>query len=299
MKTYDNIFKTLSEKNPKLLIPVINAIFSTKYDTTENLDLLSGEHHLLTNADLQDVTEIITDSCIRIKNKLYHIECQSNPDGSMIIRMVEYDFYIALENAKPIEDLYEMEFPQSAVLYLRHNSNTPDSMKMRIKFPNGENVMYEVPVIKTQEFSVDDILNKQLFFFVPYYILKYEKIIDTVDKDQLIKEYQKLYGGMKKANEEGFLNDYDMTNIIEFTNDLLDEILENEEDVRKEVTSIMGGVVLETYADRYADSRVEASLKLQAIQTAKSMIAHGDSDDYISELTYLSSEEIRSLKAEK
>ena len=39
--------------------------------------------------------ERITDSAIRIRGSLYHLECQSNPDGSMVLRMVEYDFHIA------------------------------------------------------------------------------------------------------------------------------------------------------------------------------------------------------------
>ena len=38
---------------------------------------------------------------IHIGDKIYHLECQSNPDGSMILRMVKYDFYIALKNAIP------------------------------------------------------------------------------------------------------------------------------------------------------------------------------------------------------
>ena len=292
MKIYDNIFRTLSEKNPTLLIPIINTVFSTNYDIAEKLDLLSGEHHILPNADSRDTEEIITDSCIRLKNKLYHIECQSNPDGSMVIRMVEYDFYIALEHATKVGNVYEMEFPQSAVLYLRHTDKTPDSLKMNIKFPNGDYVSYEVPIFKAQELSADELLSKKLFFIIPYYILKYEKAVETVDHEKLVREYQTLYNGMKKALENGFLNEYDMTNIVQYTNELVDYIFKENEDVRKEVTGIMGGQVLETYADKC----INQSIHKERIKTAKALISLDLSDEEISKATSLSVEEIEELR---
>ena len=35
---------------------------------------------------------IITDSHLLIANRIYHIECQSTDDSTMVIRMIEYDF---------------------------------------------------------------------------------------------------------------------------------------------------------------------------------------------------------------
>ncbi len=291
MKIYDDIFRTLSERNPALLIPVINAVFSTNYEITEKLDLLSGEHHILSNADSQDTEEIITDSCIRLKNKLYHIECQSNPDGSM----VEYDFYIALEHATKVGELYEMEFPQSAVLYLRHTDKTPDLLKMNIRFPNDENISYQVPIFKTQKLSVDELLSKKLFFIIPYYILRYEKTVESVDKEKLVQEYQTLYDGMKDALTNGILNEYDMTNIVQFTNKLVDFVLKENEEVRREVTGIMGGQVLETYADKYAKEYADKEIKKQAKDVALYLISEGKDIEEIAKVLHLTVEEIEEL----
>ena len=44
--------------------------------------------------------EKITDSYFRIGKKGYHFECQSTGDSKMVIRMVEYDFAISIENVK-------------------------------------------------------------------------------------------------------------------------------------------------------------------------------------------------------
>lgn len=93
-KIFDDIFRTLCEKNSKLLIPLINEVFHKDYKMTEKIELWSGEHHVL-SGDVDGLDERVTDSAIYIGHKLYHIECQSNPDGSMVLRMVEYDFHIA------------------------------------------------------------------------------------------------------------------------------------------------------------------------------------------------------------
>ena len=169
---FDDIFRTLCEKNSKLLIPLINEVFHRDYKMTEKIELWAGEHHVLAG-NRQNLDKRITDSAVHIGENLYHLECQSNPDGSMVLRMVEYDFHIALENAVEMESGYEMHFPESAVLYLRHGKNTPDEIQMKIVFPQGASVTYCVPVIKTQLYSEEDILGKQLYFLIPYYILKY------------------------------------------------------------------------------------------------------------------------------
>lgn len=137
---FDDVFRTLCEKNSKLLIPLINEVFHRNYKMTEKIELWAGEHHVLSDKEEQ-MHKRITDSTIHIGDNLYHLECQSNPDGSMVLRMVEYDFHIALENAMEVETGYEMRFPESAVLYLRHNENTPDEIQMKIIFPGDVSVL--------------------------------------------------------------------------------------------------------------------------------------------------------------
>ena len=277
-KIYDNIFRTLSEKNPRLLIPIINMLFGTDYDMTDHLDLLSGEHHLLPNAELDNVGEIITDSCICLENKLYHMECQSTPDGSMILRMVEYDFYIALEHAIKVDNMYEMVFPQSVVLYLRHTGTTPDNLLMKIYFPNNEQITYAVPVVKTQQFDADMVVNKKLFFLIPYYILRYENQLDSIDGRILIEEYQKLYNGMIEAYDTGFLEEYDMTNIVQFTQDLVYHVCKDNDQVIKGVMETMGGVVLETYADKMiAKGHTEGEIAMAKL--AEQLLEEGRIED--------------------
>ena len=91
--TFDNVFRTMLEKMPELIVPVLNEIFGTNYPLDVPLEQLRNEHQTLNG-------EKITDSYFRIGKKGYHFECQSTGDSKMVIRMVEYDFAISIENVK-------------------------------------------------------------------------------------------------------------------------------------------------------------------------------------------------------
>lgn len=45
------------------------------------------------------LSKVVADSCNKIADVVYRVECQSKKDGSMILRMVEYDFMIALSDS--------------------------------------------------------------------------------------------------------------------------------------------------------------------------------------------------------
>ena len=98
----------------------------------------------------------------------------------MAVRMIEYDFAIALErysqsgsdmdvdileNAPcPQPDgseqrIMEITFPESCVLYIRNHKDTPSCHEARVRFADGQTVTYKVPVIMAQDYTVDSILN--------------------------------------------------------------------------------------------------------------------------------------------
>lgn len=180
----------------------------------------------------------------------------------MILRMVEYDFFIAVNTAIKKQDYYKLSFPHSAVLYLRCNNNTPNTMNMLIDFPNNQQVKYQIPIIKLHTYTKDDVIHKQLFFFIPYYILKYEKEIKNHDDTVLKKmksEFIELKKGLETAKENGIIKQYDMTNIFDLTVKLVDYISQDNVKVREEVNAVMGGKVLETLGDKLI--QVEETLK--------------------------------------
>ena len=89
---FDDVFRTIAQKMPQLLIPLINEVFHTSYSEEEHFEQLRNEHY-------EKYGTVITDSIIRIGNHIYHLECQSSKDKTMVIRMFEYDISIAIEHA--------------------------------------------------------------------------------------------------------------------------------------------------------------------------------------------------------
>ena len=56
------------------------------------MNRLAEEHQKL-------LSKVIADGCNEVEGKTYHFECQSTRDGNMVIRMIEYDFMIALSES--------------------------------------------------------------------------------------------------------------------------------------------------------------------------------------------------------
>ena len=248
---FDDVFRTLLEKCSKLIIPVINEVFMTDYSMDEDVTLLSNEHFVY-DADSKD-RKRITDSCIMIRRKMYHIECESNPDSSIEIRMIEYDFHIALSQAEC--GIYEhvLTFPESAVLLLRHTKNTPDRLNIKIVLPDKSEAMYSIPTVKVQNYTKEELFNKELLFFIPYYILKFEKELDEINKEDerlqwLRSEYGDIYERLRRLDLHKRVGPNYLYDLVRLTTKLTEYVARNAENVKKEVV-VMGGQVIDTGSD--------------------------------------------------
>ena len=107
---FDDIFHTMVEKMPQLVIPLINEVFRTSYPESMRIVQLRNEHHDTKSG------EVITDTCLKIGTLLYHIECQSTDDTTMAIRMIEYDSRVAMEHAQKIGRRYRICLPRACVV---------------------------------------------------------------------------------------------------------------------------------------------------------------------------------------
>lgn len=238
---FDDVFRTMVEKMPYLAVPLINEVFHTSYPENVEITQLRNEHQ-------QENGEIITDCCLKIGRKLYHIECQSTDDITMAIRMIEYDFSIAIENAQKRGRRYRMEFPKSCVIYLRSNRNTPDSLEIEIVFPDGKIHLYQVPTVKVDNYTKDSIFEKNLLMLLPFYVMRYEKNAHDISENpekmkQLLDEYEEIRQKLsEELTEEGKSDLY--TNLMDWIAKIADYIFRNEDNVRKGVIGIMRGKVL-------------------------------------------------------
>ncbi len=185
--------------------------------------------------------------------KKYHIECESSlPDGKITIRLFEYDAQIALDEGEVTEETLTVTFPNTAVLYLRTYKKTPDKMKYVIVTPGGT-VQYDVPIMKVQAYTLDDIFEKGLLILIPFYIFSHEKSFPEYNSNEqklaeLKAEYQKILERLDELEQQDVIGAFDKRTIIELSSDVIKEIAQKYENVQKGVGDIMGGALIETSA---------------------------------------------------
>ena len=138
---YDDVYRTMEIECIQLMIPLINEMFDKNYSLTEKIISLRNEHFVLQEDCEKE--ERITDSCIMLGDDIYHIECQSTPDGTMALRMFEYDFKIALEKSQLEKHTLKIRFPKSAVLYLRSTPSTPNQLTVIMETPGGTRILVQ------------------------------------------------------------------------------------------------------------------------------------------------------------
>ncbi len=263
---YDDVFRTLVNDCTSLMIPVVNEVFGEHYTGEEKVTILPGERFIKRQGT--DTKEKITDSCFEIHGitiKRYHMECQSTADHSMLIRMFEYDSQIALDNGEVIGNCLTLTFPCSAVLYLRHTKNTPDVMTLEIKTPGGD-ISYEIPVLKTQKYTIEEIFDKRLLFLIPFYIFTYESHFSEYEENgKKLKELRNEYALIRQRLDElsriGQISEYVKCTLVDMSNKVIEQLASKYAKVRKEVTSVMGGKILEYEAKTILQRGIQAGLQ--------------------------------------
>lgn len=251
---YDGAFRTILNDCRKLVIPVINEIFGEKYTGEEEIQFFPNEHFM----DQQDRAdrERITDTNFTIIGKVqkkYHIECESSlPDGKITVRLFEYDAQIALDEGEVTEETLTVTFPNTAVLYLRTYKKTPDKMRYVIVTPGGT-VQYDVPIMKVQAYSLDNIFDKHLLMLIPFYIFSHEKEFSEYNTneqklEELKAEYQIILERLDELERQEVIGAFDKRTIIDLSGDVIREIAQKYEKVQKDVGDMMRGALIETEA---------------------------------------------------
>ena len=272
---YDGAFRTILNDCRKLIIPVINEIFDEHYTGEEEIRFFPNEHFL----DQQDAAdkERITDTNFQIIGRIvkkYHLECESSlPDGKITIRLFEYDAQIALDEGEVTEETLTVTFPNTAVMYLRAYKKTPDKMKYVIITPGGT-VQYDVPIMKVQSYSLDEIFEKRLLMLIPFYIFSHEKSFseynNNEDKlEELKAEYQIILERLDDLEKQGIIGAFDKRTIIDLSSDVINEIARKYENVQKGIGAMMRGPLIQTEARTILNRGISENKKETALRMLK------------------------------
>ena len=272
---YDGAFRTILNDCRKLIIPVINEIFKEHYTGEEEIRFFPNEHFL----DQQDAAdkERITDTNFQIIGRIvkkYHLECESSlPDGKITIRLFEYDAQIALDEGEVTEETLTVTFPNTAVMYLRSYKKTPDKMKYVIVTPGGT-VQYDVPIMKVQSYSLDEIFEKRLLMLIPFYIFSHEKSFSEYNNneqklEELKAEYRIILERLDDLEKQGIIGAFDKRTIIELSSDVIREIARKYENVQKGIGAMMRGPLIQTEARTILNRGISQGISQGISETKK------------------------------
>ncbi len=272
---YDGAFRTILNDCRKLVIPVINEVFGESYTGEEEIQFFPNEHFI----DQQDEAgkERITDTNFMVFGKIpkkYHIECESSlPDGRITIRLFEYDAQIALDEGEVTEETLTVIFPNTAVLYLRTYKKTSDKMKYVIVTPGGT-VKYDIPIMKVQKYSLDDIFEKRLLMLIPFYIFSHENSFPVYNSneqklEELKAEYQAILERLDELEQQGVIGAFDKRTIIELSGDVIKEIAQKYKNVQEGVGDMMSGALIETEARKILNQGINETKRNAALNMLK------------------------------
>ena len=284
---FDDVFKTEIEKMGHFLIPVIEEMFHVKATLVDRFEFerLANEQYLIDRTQ-NKISKKFSDSCFKISGKYYHIECQSTEDDSILFRLADYNFRIAIDNAENLKvnvndtPTIQIILPHSGLIKLRgissasfpssplSTSSSPTTLstssehyysQMQIIYRfQDQMITMPVPVMNVQSYSADEIYSKGLFFLIPFYAIRYEKrlrkILDTDDSeyDKIYSELQNYFEKLMEACTRGLLSEDDTRKLAELSKIILSHISRNLRSDRKErMVELVGGQVLELQEDRW------------------------------------------------
>ena len=305
---YDDVFRTLLTDCTELMIPVVNEIFHTHYTGKETVCLLQNEHFIkmpdgseqerITDSSFEIISEE-TAPIAQVQKKRYHIECQSTEDGTMIVRMFEYDTQLALENRALTSNTLTVQFPDSAIVSLRHTKNTPEEMIVKVLTPGGK-VSYTVPVLKVKRYTIHELFEKKLFFLIPFHIFAYEKDFKELEENkkklkQLEAEYASIRERLEIACQMGDLNRYAKAAILDMSRKVIEHLAVKYKNVAKGVSQKMGGKVLNYEAKDILNRGRREGEEYTKIQIATKLLNMGNDIKSVAELAELPQKTVEKL----
>ena len=130
---------------------------------------------------------------------------------------------------------------------------------------DGTRVVYQVPVVRVETFTLGDIFQKKLIFLLPYYIIRYEKSKDSLEENNevlqgMLEEYKEIESYLEQELlEQGKEKAY--RDLIELISRIADYIFADREKIKEGIGDIMGGNVLELESDKLIRKGLEQGLE--------------------------------------
>ena len=268
---YEDVFRTLVDQCMKLVIPVINEAFHENYSMDDSIMLreigtFSGDQLW------RSIFEVF------INDFRYFIKYRSNQSGYLEAWIWEGNFRPVPPEQQVDPERETWKFPDAAILYLGPEGTLPEYQEIQFNIPDLGEKPYQPPVIRLQDYSWKELFDKQLLFFLPYDILRYENQLKGLDSSpeglqKLKGEYQGILDHLSEWNKQGVIDDAYFYTLVEQGRRVMQTAAAGTKHIKEELLAI-DGLVLEQAYDRIFNAarekgRTEAYINVIQALTAE------------------------------
>ncbi|MBU3159838.1 hypothetical protein KPL37_08750 [Clostridium frigoris] len=312
----DEILKSLFAVSKKVLITMMNSLFK------ENFDVKMAEITFENNEFVSDDYDIIRgDLFLKIskgnKPYHYHIELQTKNDSTMVIRMFEYGFKKAKELAKNYGNVGEtvIYIPKQLVIFVEQNRNIKDELKMKLIFPDGQEIKYTVPTMKYWEYSDIDIMQDKMYPLLPLQVFKLRYKMEQVknkhgegsfELKETIMEAKKISEVISKEGSQlfnsGEIDGDDLhrillavANLFEYLNTKYGEDVKLNEEVRSMTKTLYDPAVEQRGIEKGIEKGREEGMEKGIEKLILKQYSKGLSIEYIAEINDLDVEYVKAV----
>ena len=251
-RDYDGTFQTIKTRHKRLLIGIINECFHKHYPMDSVVELLPARSPLVSEGENgeAEIEDRESDCVLKIGADYYLIEVQSNDAENMAIRIAEYTFIFARDIAQGDQGHVRLKIPHYTGIYIKPTKETPRYTRITYAFPDGWEITCSERNVFLSDLSKEEIIEKKLYAYIPFYIARYEMELSTEKNYQKALEDLAFFRDkMVELHQTKELTGEELTDLGSFVNTIVVHITDGN-DVEKEATSIMGGTVYETESER-------------------------------------------------
>lgn len=233
---WDEIFNTIVDVMPEQFFPLFKEVYGKEYPKGTPIIRLSTVSSTYTENPEAPPGSRRSDTTLLVNGTdYYHLECQMRNDQDMVIRMIAYDMHFAMQYSTFPDSQqggFVMHFPRSTVIYPEQNKNLPAFLRCKIIFPDESEHIYQIPTIRIQSYSLQEIREKHLMIFMPYILLRLRPKLNPKRKHPLSKkELTDLVNEailiLQAEFEQGYLTPLEFNDYIHLFRFAAEKIFEN------------------------------------------------------------------------
>ena len=264
---YDDVWRTIAQTLQRRLLLLLNRIFGTSFTGDEQIQPGETELmvlHLSGSRVRRGVDSYFTVIDHAGNRYAFHIECQTNPDGSIVLRFAEYDLQLALNEGTTDENgILHLHMPKSALINLRGSGK---SEPLEIHFhEDGQVLVHKIETRSMRSFTVDSLLQPDGLALLPFYIFTHTEDFKNLANDKetahrLLAEFEDICRRLEQLDASGEIDLMEHGNLLE----LMRKVLRNavpEKLISEEDLDMAQGHVLKLATDKAWDDGLERGLE--------------------------------------